>query len=82
MYSRGGEPTLGCLFSIYSRFFVVQARRRKEKEEEKDKKARFGTLIFVSMDIISMEPVCMEISHLMYGKYGNPSLSRFGKDKS
>ena len=27
--------TLVCLFSIYSSFFLVQARRRKGKEEEK-----------------------------------------------
>ena len=46
---------MGCLFSIYSSFFVVQARRRKEKEDEKEKKSRFGTLIFVSMETISMK---------------------------
>ena len=57
---------------------MVQARRRKEKEEEKENKSRFGTLIFVSMETISMEfwygllvwNFSMEFMYRNY-KYGN-----------
>ena len=42
--------------------FLHAQVRRKKKEKVKFKKSRFGTLIFVSMELI-----CMKISHLKYG---------------
>ena len=53
-------------FSLW--FKQGEGRKKKRFKLQEIKVWEFGTLIFVSM----------EISHLMYGKYGNPSLSRFG----